>query len=160
MIEKRPVTKNLLHIDPKRLDEAVLNHAELYFEFAGRLAAERERVSAAKNALELIEAEITAKVHRDPTVYGIEKPTVATVKSVVLTAKRYKAADEALQEINKDLAVLQAFVAALDHRKSMLGHAVALHLSNYHSTPRMKGESKEFVSDARKKDVRRMDSDD
>ena len=147
--------KSIFEIDPDRLDEACLTHSEVYYEWAEKLAIAREDTARAKAALEVVEAELTVKLHKDPEIFGLDKaPTIPVAKALILSNKKYIAANDKLHEANLRTAMIQAKVSALDHRKRMITLAVELHLANYRSTPRIPSNSRDAMTNNRKSSVR------
>ena len=126
-----------LAIDELRLDRECVRQPKLYFAAAKRAADARATMEEAKSALDLVRAEVDAEIRAQPDKYDIEKVTEAVISKTIEVQDDYIKARDAFARSRYELDVVQAFVNALDHKKSMLGHLVSLHGQNFFSDSRL-----------------------
>jgi hypothetical protein len=143
-----------MSIDPHQLDKEWLSQPNKYFRYAAKLADARTRLDEAKSSFDVVKAELDLAVRRDPSEFGLEKLTEKALEAVVVSQDLYGAAQNDVFMAKHEVEVLSAAVSALDHRKKALENMVTLHMANYYSTPRAKGESKESVEEFEKRAVR------
>lgn len=128
----------LTEIDSSKLDEECVRHSKRYHKLALELADRRADLDESKALMELTEARTAAKIRDDPEKYGFGgklteegvKIRVRTDNDVIETIANY-------HEAKKRVAIADAAVSALDHRKKMLELAVQLHGQDYFSVPRI-----------------------
>lgn len=142
-------------IDPHALDREWVAQPRMYYEWAARLADARRDADLAKQELDVVEAETELDVRDNPGDYDLDKVTEATVKAVVAQAPKRIAAAKAVTEAKHRADVLAAAVSALDHRKKALEKLVELHLANYYSEPRARGETRPLMEEAEKREMRK-----
>lgn len=128
--------ESVLRIDELRLDRECVNQPKFYFSAAKRAADSRARMEEAKSAMDLVRAEVDAKVRANPSDYDLEKVTEGGIAKAVEKDADFLESREEFNRSRYELDIYQAFVNALDHKKSMLGHLVSLHGQNYFSDVR------------------------
>lgn len=134
--------------DKDNLDEEWVRQPELYHEYATQLADARLEQSEAQNKLEIVTANLDAEIRSDPESYGLAKITDAVVKATIPSQPEHKKATQKVQKARHRVDVLQAAVAALDHKKKALENLVYLHGQNYFSSPHAKGMDGEEIDRA------------
>ena len=125
-----------IQIDELRLDKQWQEQPSLYHRYALELADAQREYQTARAAVDVAKAEVALDARRDPSRYGLEKTTEATIAEAVAVSEEVRAAVAHLIDARHDVDVLQAVVSGLDHRKKALENLVLLHLSDYWSTPR------------------------
>jgi len=146
----------VFYIDLNKLEEQVAEHSFLFVHYSKLLKDAREDSNQEKAKLDLVSAELSLEIGRDPGHYSLkDKPTAIMVSNTVLTIPKYqKALDD--YNIAQDLVnTLKIYVAAFEHRKSSLQEAVKLHGQTYFSIPYVaSSEVKEVVEQLTKKAAR------
>lgn len=122
-----------LTIDELRLDRECVRQPKLYFAAAKRAADARAAMEEAKSAVDLERAEVDSAIREDPSKFGLEKVTESAISKAIELDRDFIGAKEAFAKARYELDICQAFVNALDHKKSMLGHLVSLHGQNFFS---------------------------
>ncbi len=130
------VTPEFFRIDQHRLDEAWTNLAPTFYEYSVKLADAREEHERAKARLDVVEAELDRDIRRNPIEYGVEKITETVVKQTIILSKKYQRANEEVIIARHDMAICEACVDALDHKKKGLESMVYLHSQGYYAEPR------------------------
>jgi len=147
---------DFFNIDINMLDKEWLHQAELFFQWAVKLADARGRLEQAKGELDLTKAECDKAIRESPEDFGIKKATETQVSLTIITLTEYKEALKTYQAAQYEVNVNQAAVQALDHRKSALERLVSLHGQKYFAQPQgIDEESKEAADHIAKKSIRR-----
>lgn len=128
---------DVLTIDPLRLDREVIRQPQLYHQYATALADARLLLDMAASKLKVMEAELGAKIRKDPESYHVDKVTEASVAGCILMRPNYQAQQVVMQKARHKLDVLQAMVTALDHKKRSVTLMVDLHGMNYFADPKV-----------------------
>lgn len=149
-------SKNLdLSIDEHQLEREWVEQPSFYFRYASKAAAARRDLDDAKNEQEVVKAELDQSIRDDPSKFGLSKVTEASIVAVIPTEPKYQAAQKAVTRAKYQVAIYDAVVTALDHRKKALEKLVDLHLSNYYSSPRASDRAKDNMEGVVKYSVRR-----
>lgn len=139
---------NFHEIDKNRLDEEWVMQPRLYRKYAERLADAERAYEQAKTECELAKAEVTLEVRRSkPEEHGLDKWTEAAIAEVAADFRKLTRAKENLLEKGHAVDVLKVAIRTLEHRKAALESLVQLRLSDYFSTPRVKGEGGKQMQD-------------
>lgn len=144
-------------IDRYNLDEEWERQPRRYLKWAERLAEARRELDYAKQALDVGIAEVDRDIRNRPEAYDLKKVTEAVVETLIPSTKKYLRLNSAVIEAKYKVAMLDASVSAMEHKKKALENEVHLHLSSYHATPRSpdsKG-AEEAMDEAVKQRVRR-----
>lgn len=146
---------DFLAIDEFRLDREWLGQARRYFQYSEKLADARRRLDEAKAALDVSDAELDAEIRLNPSEFGLGKPTEQAVKNAVTASPEHQAAERKVIRAKHDVAIFDAAVTALDHRRRALEKLVDLQLSGYYAEPRARNEhSREAIGEAEKQAAR------
>lgn len=144
-----------LEIDKYALDAECMDQPRRFIHWAEALAEASSVRDRMDQSLDVTLAQTEMKVRKDPTAYGLEKVTDASVKALVTIDPFVVKAEELLIQAKHRVNILFAAKEAFEQRKSMLENLVKLFLSGYWSDPKIKGEAKETLSkgadDAQKK---------
>ena len=125
MIRDRSVNKN-------ELDVECAIQSTLVGEYGDINADLEEARDRAKSFLQLTEARLDGEIRAQATVANT-KITDTAVKAAIIQHKDYQEANETLMTLQSDLKHLQVMLNSLEHKKSMLGRLVDLHVSGYYS---------------------------
>lgn len=128
--------RDFLAIDLERLDSEWARQPELYYEWATKLADAQRGAAEAKDQLELIEAETSRTIRREPEKFGLTKVTEDGIRTAVVMSMFVREAKAKMIDAEHAVGVMKALVFALDNKKKGLESAVQLRLANYFSTPR------------------------
>ncbi len=128
--------ENDFQLDPHSLDKEWLRQPELASEYAKLQADANRDLDLAKNELKLCEAELAESMRLSPEEYGIKKVSEAAISSAIPKQASYQKANKTVIDAKHALAVIQAAMTAIEHRKKALENLVTLHMSDYYSTPR------------------------
>lgn len=143
-----------VEIDPYRLDEEWVRQPKLYHKYASLAADARQRMDEAKNGLEVIKSELYREIVSNPEAHGLAKTTEASIANAITSAKEYQDAVQEHIDAKHALAIIEAGVQALDHRKKALEKLVELHVADYYSKPKVrKGEAAEYIKESTRRPV-------
>lgn len=138
-----------LVIDEHALDREWVQQPSLYYHYAAELADAQRDYAAAKAAVDVVRADLDSEMRRSPEAYGLAKVTEAALAAALPSQPEVKAAIAEMAEARHRVDILQAAVAALEHRKRALEKLVALRLADYFSSP--------TAPEAAREDVREME---
>lgn len=143
-----------LDIDKDALDEALVGQPRLFFKHSRNLADARLELDEAEAEFDVTKADLSLSIRDRPGKFGLgDKVTEAGIAAVLTQQQEYIDAQAKINKCKHNVAILQAVVTALDHRKRALEKLVDLHGQDYFSTPRLKGEAHESLERERMKAV-------
>ena len=123
-----------LPIDQHNLDEECRNQAVLY-DGVGDLAMNvRTEARQAKEHLEFTKADLSTKIRKDPSKYGIDKVTEASIDAVIRLQKEFEDANKEAIEAAGISDAFGVLLSAVEQRKSMLKDLVSLYIYQYFNT--------------------------
>ncbi|WP_405291887.1 hypothetical protein [Methanobrevibacter sp.] len=144
-----------LSINKYRLDEECLSHSSLYFKYAEAQQEAKNRVSRAKNNLELVQSERNLAIREELTKKGT-KYTESMVDKLVAADELVIKAKNKLFNVESVYAKLSVAVQAFEHRKSELDNLVKLYCSGYYSLPTNGGTGvRKSVNDQTSREMRK-----
>lgn len=146
---------NELKVDLNQLDDEWVKQPNIYYEAASQASDARKDYEEARNDLEVVKAELDKAIREDPESYGVGKLTEAIVTQTIVRQKEYKRACQEVVNTRHAMDVANAYVGALDHKKTALTKLVDLFLSNYFSKPQASKGAKEKMEDVERRSVRR-----
>jgi hypothetical protein len=120
-----------LRIDKNALDEALIEQPDLFYRIAEALAMAISRRDAAKQELEIVEAE-TDRAVRVSMARGGEKTTEPGIKNAVRLHKDVIAATNELGDLQTEVGKISAMKEAYQQRSYVLKDLVALHIRSYY----------------------------
>lgn len=139
-----------LKIDKDQLEIEWEKQPMIYFYWAQKEAEALEARDRANQKMNIVQAEMDAKVRSNPGDYGLnDKPTETAIKNIVTNSKEYRLVENDVIEKNKTVRVLQAAVIAFDHKKRALTKLVDLWLGSYWASNG--GAPKEMKEDINKR---------
>jgi hypothetical protein len=142
--------KKDLEVDKDRLDEEWERQTTLYIHWAEKEVEAQEERDKSQRRLNIIKAEMDAKVRSNPEKYGIEKISESAISHVVIQSKEYRGAELEYIESVKNAKILSAAVVAFDHKKRALTKLTDLYISGYYSKTGMPSGSREKVDEKRR----------
>ena len=152
----------IMDIDRNRLDDEWCNQPKLFNAWQKKYAKAKLELDNAKTELEIIEAELTLLVKRDPIKYGLpENAAAGQIASAVKQTKRWQVWSRKINQLQYKVQLLSGTLKSLDQRRAGLERLVQLHGQDYFSvpkarTPEAKGAVDEMVAaKARKKTHRK-----
>ncbi len=125
-----------LEIDLAELHTEWLRQPVLYMEYA-EMAAEASRArDKAKNALDVVKAQLDLEIRSDPAKFELAKITETAVANVIMIRTEYQESLDRYHQAKYDLDILNAAVRAFDQRKAALENEVRLLAGQYFAGPK------------------------
>lgn len=149
---------NFFTIDKFCLDEEWLRQPKLAFKYIRAYEDALNRLTDAKDELEIVKATIDLRIRVNPKKYKIPKTvkiTEAVITNVLVRRKKYREALQVVREIEGKLATLRAAVKAIEHRKAAVENLVKLHGQNYFASPKPLDETSMKATNQIEKDSAR-----
>ena len=117
-------------INPYALDEECLDQGRKALAMADLYARAVEDRDRAKLRVEVTFANISNKVRRNPSAYGVkDKPSDKMVENIVLTQPLYIRARQRLIRLNRDCELLKPGVDVFKDRSIQIGRLINLLIS-------------------------------
>jgi hypothetical protein len=124
-----------VRIDETALDVECLDQPSLMVKYARLLADAERELDKAKEALDLVKAELDKEIRSDPDKFDLIKATETSVANTVIMQPKYVEASNRVIEAKYEAKVLAGVVRAMDARKTMLETLVKLHGQQYFAGP-------------------------
>ncbi len=124
-----------VRIDETALDVECLDQPSLMVKYTRLLADAEQRLDEAKEALDLVKAELDKEIRSDPDRFDLAKATETSVANAVIMQPEYAEASNRMIEAKYEAKVLAGVVRAIDARKTMLETLVKLHGQQYFAGP-------------------------
>ena len=124
-------------IDETALDIEWLEQPSLMMKYARNSASAKMDLDKAKEALDLVKAELDKHIRINPSKFDIEKITEGAITAAILQHARYKKASEVVIQAQFENNIAQGAVKAFDARKDALENLVRLHGQQYFAGPKM-----------------------
>lgn len=149
-------------INPEELDLEWLRQPQLYARYAQESAHAKDRLSLAKENLDVIKAKLDKAIRMTPSEYGVEKVTEGAITATLLQLPEYEGANKTYLQAKLDADLIQAAVSAMDHRRAALENLVRLHAAQYFAGPREPRDIGQEWKDQleRKKETRQQETRD
>ena len=139
----------MLDVDLHNLDREWVRHPKEYHHYRMCLADARAEHERAKANRDLVSAELSLEIRREPARFDLDKIREDAVERTVLIQKRYRESLDHVINTRHAVDVLEGMVSALEHKKKALEMEVQLFLADYFSEPRNpKGYSREQMDEA------------
>lgn len=126
-----------IKIDEDALDVEWLGQASLLIRYARNAAQARMDLDKAKEALDVVKAELDAAIRKEPDKYKIEKITEAVVGNTIILQPKYKETNERYLKAKYEADIAQGAVNAVNQRKDALENLVRLYGQQYFAGPKM-----------------------
>ncbi|GAI19690.1 unnamed protein product, partial [marine sediment metagenome] len=115
---------DIFYVDLNKLEEQIAEHSFLFVQYSKELKKTQRETQQKKADLDLVKAELSLKIIKNPKKYNLQdKPTAPMVSSMVLKRSKYKAALKAYFDAQELTDSFQVYVNAFEHRKRMLEEA-------------------------------------
>ena len=153
--------KDLLDIDPLRLQEEWKDQPSLCFAYSSKLAEAQRKYDTAKARMDVVEAELFEKVRRSPDHYDIadSRVTDSAINKKVITLPKFQEAQSAVIAARHEKDVVAAMVNAIEHRKRALTMLVELRRQEYNAEPPVSRAGREVVEHDDKRRLRQRGHD-
>jgi hypothetical protein len=142
-----------LRIDKTNLDEELIQHPEVFYRVADKVAYLVSQRDAAKQDLAEVEARVDAQIRHDLEVRG-EKVTERMVDSEKVLHQQVIKAKKTLHALNDQLGQWQALKEAYQQRGYVLKDLVQLYISNYFGSDVSSSAGQKRTTDAQAARVR------
>jgi len=144
--------KKVLEIDLERLEENLIEQAQLVME-CGELWAEKtaERDRAKEN-LSVIEAELDGYARANWVDIADTKMTEKSIFGYVLNENKRKKAMEELINLTEETNILSVAKVAFEHRKKALEGLVSLFIADYWADPKIAKKDIDEVKSTERKE--------
>ncbi len=130
-----------LQINENALDKEWLKQASNMYNSCVELAEARKQFEKQKLAVDVIFAQVEMSIRSDAENAGAKKPTESNIKAMVEIDPRCIKAQEDLIEARNKIALMEAVVQALDHKKKALENLVTLWSQGYFAEPKVSTEA-------------------
>jgi hypothetical protein len=150
--QKEPI---ILDPDPNNLIEEWSHQPKLYREWSTRLAKAKRKLRRRKAQLKLLEADLDAKIRKDPKKFGLAKLSEPAISNAIIREVSHQKAERVLNQTQYKVEVLEGVVESLDERKWALQNMVALFGDDYTAEPNAKPQNREAVNEKLKETARK-----
>lgn len=138
-----------MFIDDSALDVEWLEQPSLMFKYSTYEAEKEREKDLAKEALDLVKADLDRNIRENPDKYGIAKVTETVILNTIITQDEYKEAYHKFLDIQYEYNIAKVAVRAVAQRKDALENLVRLHGQQYFAGPRVPRNLKEEVEKRR-----------
>ena len=148
--------KSDLRIDRYNLEEELIRQPQLYMTWAIKAANASAEKDEAKNALEIVKADVDKKIRSDPKRYGLSdsRATESAIKYAILKHNKVVRYTKAYFESARDEKILAEAKNAFQHRKKMLESLVMLNVQLHFAEPKVPLSGREATFRQRGSDIR------
>jgi len=144
----------LFDLDENNLVRHWLDQSKLVWKYGQELADAKRRVDWAKAKADVINAETSAAITKNPEQHGLTKTTVNAIAAAVALSPKVIEANKAIIRHKHRVDILQAMMVALDNRKRALEGLVSLHGQQYFAKPQADATGQEVLQKEAKHLVR------
>ncbi|MDR2170706.1 MAG: hypothetical protein LBP59_11235 [Planctomycetaceae bacterium] len=130
-------------IDSDNLAEEWVNHPQRVYNYTAKAANARMRYEEAKRQEEVLRADTSLEIRKNPESYGLTKVTEGLIEAALLADDAVKAAAQHVIRCKYDLDIVTAAINALESKKKGLECLVQLHVTAYYAAPNDKSAYKE-----------------
>lgn len=135
-----------LKIDKFSLDAECIDQPRKFMKWASLLADAMKERDETKQSLNLIRTEISLKARSNPSMFGIDKVTEASIQAAVDSDGNVTKTSDRLIQTQYNVNVLGAAKEAMEQRRSMLENLIKLFLSGYWAEPRVPKQDQEDLT--------------
>lgn len=125
-----------IRIEDSSLDLECLEQATLFMKYAKYATETRRTYDLAKEAFEIMKADLDKKIRSDPDKFKIEKITETVVQNTIIMQSGYRESNELLLNAKYEVDMAQNAVNAINQKKDMLEALIKLHGQSYFAGPR------------------------
>lgn len=134
---------SFIEIDEHQLDKEWVSQPRRMLIYSRKLADAKLALDQAEAELEVVDAELARDIRESPETFDCPKTTDKAIEQTVQLQKPYLRAVRAVNLAKHEVAIYQAAVNALNHRKSALEGLVTLWSQSYFSSPKAPESAKE-----------------
>lgn len=150
---------DVLDIDRDNLHVEWLKQAKVFGEWCLKLADKKHELDIAESKLDVAIAELDHEIRSHPDRYNIAKVSEPAIKLAIRSHERHQKATNRVNRVRHEVAVIEAYVKALDHKKKALENLVVLWMNDYFAEPnvprgKMSEPTRERFDMERKKAIR------
>lgn len=128
---------DVLSIDRDRLDDEWRKQAEVYGKWCLKLADKKAELDIAESKLDVVVAELDYAIRKAPDRYNIAKVSEPAIKLAIRAQEQHQKATARVNRLKHEVATIDAYVRALDHKKKALENLVVLWMHDYFAEPRL-----------------------
>lgn len=128
--------KEDMQVDRFNLEIELERHTHMYLKYMELEVEAQDIRDRLERRVDLIKAEMDAKVRSNPKKYGIEKVSEGAIKSVVIKSQQYQEKEEEYLLAVKRARTLAGVMKGMEHRKRALTELTSLFNSGYYSGSR------------------------
>jgi len=129
--------ENDIRIDESALDVEWLEQPSLMFKFARMASVAQREMDEAKEAIDVVKAELDIDIRTNPENYDLVKVTEGAITNTILIQQRYTEALVYYNQKKFEYNVIKGSVNAIDARKTALENLVKLHGQQYFAGPKI-----------------------
>ena len=126
-----------MFIDDSALDVEWLEQSMLMMRYSTYEADKEREKDLAKEALDLVKADLDRNIRENPDKYGIAKPTETAISNTIISQEEYKEAYHKFLDIQYEYNIAKSATRAVAQRKDALENLVRLHGQQYFAGPRV-----------------------
>jgi hypothetical protein len=126
---------DVLEIDRDNLHVEWLRQAKVFGEWAAKLADKKGELDIVESRLDVVVAELDRSIRSHPDRYDIVKVSEDAIKKTILLQEAHQKATARVNRVRHEVAVIDAYVKALDHKKKALENLVVLWMNDYFAEP-------------------------
>jgi len=126
-----------MYIDCDSLDVEWLEQSMLMMRYSTYEADKEREKDLAKEALDLVKADLDRNIRENPDKYGIAKPTETAISNTIISQEEYKEAYHKFLNIQYEYNIAKSATRAVAQRKDALENLVRLHGQQYFAGPRV-----------------------
>jgi hypothetical protein len=132
-----------IRIDETALDIEWLDQPALFLRYSRHAALKEKEKDEAKEALDLVKAELDKEIRSFPDRFGLEKITDKAVENTIPMQPDYKEASENFIQAKYEWNIAKGAVDAFNQRKEALENLSRLNGQNYFAGPKVPRDIKE-----------------
>ncbi len=144
-----------IEIDESALDVEWVEHPRRMLKYCEMSARANREMALAKEALDVVRAQLDQKVRSDPDSYGVVAGprgiTEGGITAAILVHPEYEVANRRCLDARYECDIATGVVHAFDHRKTALENLVRLHGQSYFAGPAI---PRNLAEERRAKDAR------
>ena len=129
-------------VDEHRLTEEWVEHPTRVFHYAQLTANAQMKLDKARRHDEVLRANLSLAVRRNPEQFGLQKTTEGMIEAVIESNDEVQESATTIISLKNELDLAKAAVSALESKKKALECIVQLHATSYFATPRSPMPSK------------------
>jgi hypothetical protein len=126
-----------IRIDNSALDVEWLEQAALFMKYARHSAQTMRDLDEAKQALDVVKAELDLDIREHPEEHNVSKVTEGAIQSAIILSEKYKKSFKVYLESKFENDMASKAINAMNQRKEALENLVRLHSQSYFAGPKI-----------------------